>query len=60
MPPESAIDVPATTAQPAGLHAATGGKFSAWRQALRMARRDWLAGELYLLLFALVLAVAAL
>lgn len=35
-------------------------KFSAWRQALRMARRDWLAGELTLLLFALVLAVAAL
>lgn len=60
MPSESAIDVPATTAQPTGLHAATGGKFSAWRQALRMARRDWLAGELYLLLFALVLAVAAL
>ncbi|QYY32505.1 FtsX-like permease family protein [Cupriavidus pinatubonensis] len=37
-----------------------GRRFSAWRQALRMARRDWLAGELYLLLFALVLAVAAL
>ncbi|RZT42715.1 ABC transporter permease [Cupriavidus agavae] len=35
-------------------------RFSAWRQALRMARRDWLAGELTLLLFALVLAVAAL
>lgn len=35
-------------------------KFSPWRQALRMARRDWLAGELTLLLFALVLAVAAL
>ncbi|GAA0840884.1 ABC transporter permease [Cupriavidus pauculus] len=35
-------------------------KFSAFRQALRMARRDWLAGELTLLLFALVLAVAAL
>ncbi|MGO4329222.1 ABC transporter permease [Cupriavidus sp. 2TAF22] len=35
-------------------------RFSAWRQALRMARRDWRAGELYLLLFALVLAVAAL
>jgi len=35
-------------------------RFSPWRQALRMARRDWLAGELYLLLFALVLAVAAL
>ncbi|WP_454763418.1 ABC transporter permease [Cupriavidus campinensis] len=35
-------------------------RFSAWRHALRMARRDWLAGELTLLLFALVLAVAAL
>jgi len=35
-------------------------RFSAWGQALRMARRDWLAGELTLLLFALVLAVAAL
>lgn len=35
-------------------------RFSAWRQAMRMARRDWLAGELTLLLFALVLAVAAL
>ncbi len=35
-------------------------RFSAWHHALRMARRDWLAGELTLLLFALVLAVAAL
>ncbi|WP_441615491.1 ABC transporter permease [Cupriavidus sp. RAF12] len=35
-------------------------RFPAWHQALRMARRDWLAGELTLLLFALVLAVAAL
>ncbi|NYH98318.1 ABC transporter permease [Cupriavidus plantarum] len=35
-------------------------RFSPWHQALRMARRDWLAGELTLLLFALVLAVAAL
>jgi len=40
--------------------AAPAARFSPWRQALRMARRDWRAGELYLLLFALVLAVAAL
>lgn len=61
MPPESAIDAPTTNASPAaGAGTAQAGRFSAWRQALRMARRDWLAGELYLLLFALVLAVAAL
>ncbi|CAJ92164.1 putative ABC-type transport system involved in lysophospholipase L1 biosynthesis, permease component [Cupriavidus necator] len=60
MPPESAIEAPATAANPAGTRPAHGGRFSAWRQALRMARRDWIAGELYLLLFALVLAVAAL
>ena len=37
-----------------------GARFSPWAQAWRMARRDWRAGELTLLLFALVLAVAAL
>jgi len=47
MPTQASVPVP---------HAS----FSTWRQALRMARRDWLAGELTLLLFALVLAVAAL
>ncbi|GAB3099979.1 FtsX-like permease family protein [Cupriavidus yeoncheonensis] len=52
--PDTAISLPVAAAVPQGR------RFSAWRQALRMARRDWRAGELYLLLFALVLAVAAL
>lgn len=56
MPTESAVPTLAPTLAPPARHAG----FSAWRQAWRMAQRDWRAGELTLLLFALVLAVAAL
>ncbi|AOY91258.1 ABC transporter permease [Cupriavidus sp. USMAA2-4] len=57
-PPSQPFPPPTAPASPGAPAAAA--RFSAWRQALRMARRDWLAGELNLLLFALVLAVAAL
>lgn len=60
MPTDSAADSTAPAlVRPVDLPHA-GARFSPWAQAWRMARRDWRAGELTLLLFALVLAVAAL
>lgn len=53
-------DSAAAPLAPATLAATSRRRFSPWTQALRMARRDWRAGELTLLVFALVLAVASL